>query len=349
MNQFQIKTIKYIFGLVIFSSALILNITLAQAANYSSDSLVTLTNSARSQNGLGALVTNSNLSSAAYAKAQDMLSDGYFAHNSPDGKTPWDFINESGYVYTYAGENLAIGYTDAAELFNAWMDSPTHRENILSNNYREIGMAVVEGNFQGTQTIVAVQEFGTRNGNSSTPEVAAQTATPAPVNSAQPTASPVTNFTFIKDKSNLSPKSIFAGEEIEFTVTISGEVKTLEVQVFDQKYNILETGSVTGSSLEKTYKLKQKVEKIGSSEVRIVGVGVNGNQEAFNLGTINVKETIITKPVSHQPGFIGDLVESFKTNWIIYVVGISLVAFAIIGYFIYKKDKNNSLIAFWRF
>lgn len=353
MNKVQMKTIKYISGLIIFSSALIFNISFAQAApTYSADTLISLTNSARSQNGLGALLGNQNLSSAAFAKAQDILAKGYFAHNSPDGKTPWDFINESGYVYTYAGENLAIGYTDASELFTAWMNSPTHRENILNTNYREIGVAVVEGNFQGTQTIVAVQEFGARSGNTASPEVAAQTATPTPASSGsvQPTSTPVVEkFAFIKDKSNLNPKSIFSGEEVEFTVTVSGEIKSLEAQVFNKKYNILETGSVnTGSTKEKTYTLKQKIKDIGSSEVRIVGVGVSGNQDALSLGTIDVKETVIAKPAAAKTSFIGSLTESFKTNWIVYVVGIGLVALLVAGYFIHRKNKNNSLAAFWR-
>ena len=136
---------KFIFGAV-FISLVLFNFSLARA-DYSASTLVSMTNSARAREGLGALTTNSQLASAAYAKVQDMLANQYFAHTSPAGKTPWDFIKEAGYNYTYAGENLAIGYTDANELFSAWMASDTHRQNILNSNFQQIGIAVISGTF----------------------------------------------------------------------------------------------------------------------------------------------------------------------------------------------------------
>ena len=120
-------------------------------------------------------------------------------------------------------------------------------------------------------------------------------------------------------------------------------MKSLEAQVFDKKYNILETGSVSGSGKEKTYVLKQKIEDVGSTEVRIVGVGANGNQDTLSLGTLNVKETVITKKPVEKIGFIGSIVESFKTDWVVYGISFVLIALAIIGYFVYRKNKNHSL------
>ena len=98
----------------------------------SASTLVSLVNSSRAEQGLGALSVNGQLVSAATAKANDMLENDYFAHTSPSGKTPWDFISASGYSYVYAGENLAIGYNDSSELHSAWMNSPSHRENIMN-------------------------------------------------------------------------------------------------------------------------------------------------------------------------------------------------------------------------
>lgn len=357
----QIKTIKYLFGLVIFSSTLIINVSTARA--FSAGTLVSMTNDNRSQNGLGALATNSALTSAAYAKANDILERDYFAHNSPDGKTPWDFINESGYSYAYAGENLAIGYTSASELFSAWMASATHRDNILNINFREIGVAVVSGEFQGVDTIVAVQEFGAAQGAStenSSEQVASQEANPEdevqPSESTEPTpASPANEsqskgFEFVKEKSDFSPKTIFAGEEITFTVTITGEVKTLEAQVFDTKYNILETSSLTGSE-EKTYILKQKITNDGSSEVRVIGVDKNGNSEAVSLGALESKQKVLVKEQTQEDsgGFIAGFKESLRNYWLIYTVIFCGLILAIAVYFISKKSRFENLLTSWRF
>lgn len=347
------RTIKYTLGIIIFSSALIFNVSIAQAS-YSGETLVSMTNSARGQNGLGALSTNSALASAAYAKASDILSKDYFAHNSPDSKTPWDFINEAGYTYAYAGENLGIGYTDASELFSAWMNSPTHRENILNSNFREIGIAVVSGEFQGVETIVAVQEFGAAEENAQ--QVAAQTSTAEPTTSnapqtnTSPNANQAKNFDFVKDKSNFAPKSIFAGEDVEFKVTISGEVKTLEAETAEKKFNLLETGSLTSAGQEKTYILKQKIENVGTTEVKIIGVDKNGNSDSLTLGSLEVRPTVIAKGQTQtDSGLLAGFKEFFQANWLVYTIFLGVIASAVIGYLIYRKTRFNNLLASWRF
>ena len=97
---------------------------------------------------------------AAEEKAQDMIDNNYFAHISPQGKSPWDWINKNNYNYRYAGENLAIGFANAKEQQQAWMDSPTHKKNILNKNYDETGVAVKQGVIDGHEAIVVVQMFG---------------------------------------------------------------------------------------------------------------------------------------------------------------------------------------------
>lgn len=361
-GMYYLKTkIKYIFGLAIFSSTLILNISFARAA-YSANTLVSMTNSARSENGLGTLSTNAALTSAAYAKAQDILAQDYFAHNSPDGRTPWDFINASGYTYAYAGENLGIGYSDASELFTAWMNSSTHRENILNANYREIGIAVITGEYQGVETIVVVQEFGTSQ-VSSEEQVASENSTPVPTESsvaenANPasTATPVAtqnsenvNLELNKEQSSFSPQSIYFGEEVEFKVTLSGEAKSLEVQVFDQKFNLLESGSVTGNE-QKTYTLKQKIENKGSSEIKIIATDQKGEAKSLVLGSLEVKETIITKAEnSKSAGFIAGFKESIQNNWVIYL-SVLMIILLIVTLFVFSRKANyQKLLASWKF
>lgn len=127
----------------------------------SENEMLNQVNSIRREKNLGTLVLNSNLSAAASLKAQDMFAKNYWAHFAPDGSTsPWLFIKNSGYNYLYAGENLAKGFTSSGDIVNAWMNSPSHRENILSDRYKDIGFAIVEGNLMGEDTVLVVQMFG---------------------------------------------------------------------------------------------------------------------------------------------------------------------------------------------
>jgi hypothetical protein len=138
--------------------------------------LVDLTNEARSTDGMLALSRNNLLDKAASLKAGDMSSYGYFAHTSPQGITPWYWFNEVGYYFIYAGENLAIDFTESEEVENAWLNSPTHKANILNNRFSEIGIATKEGYYNGHPTIYVVQMFGTpafaeENKNEPTPPI----------------------------------------------------------------------------------------------------------------------------------------------------------------------------------
>ncbi len=123
--------------------------------------ILSLTNQAREAHGLDTLTPNVLLTRAAQAKAEDMLAHQYFAHQSPQGLTPWDFIRQTGYTYLYGGENLAVHYSSAEDVQGGWMLSPTHRANVLNVHYQDIGVGVSYGNFEGTSTIFVVQMFGT--------------------------------------------------------------------------------------------------------------------------------------------------------------------------------------------
>lgn len=131
-------------------------------ANFTAEQIVKLTNNKRVENGFGALATNSQLTKAAIAKSSDMFTNNYWAHNSPGGKTPWSFITSAGYKYVFAGENLARDFNDAGSVVEAWMNSPTHRSNLLDSNFKEIGVAVVNDKFGSRDSILVVQMFGTR-------------------------------------------------------------------------------------------------------------------------------------------------------------------------------------------
>lgn len=172
--------------------------------NISAGDLLAITNQKRQENGLGPLSMNGQLASAAEQKAAHMFANNYWAHIAPDGTTPWFFIKNSGYPYLYAGENLARGFTSSGDVINGWMNSPTHRENMLSANYKDIGFAIREGSLTGSDTILVVEMLGsTYGGGSSQPQAAVQPTTAptvavaaiTPKPSAVPTAVPTSTPT----------------------------------------------------------------------------------------------------------------------------------------------------------
>lgn len=159
---------------------------LGYATDIYADQLLSETNQKRAEAGLPPLMMNSQLSQAAAAKAQDMFAKDYWAHNSPDGKTPWDFIKGSGYVYTLAGENLAKNFSDSSGVVNAWMASPSHRDNLLKAGYRDVGFAVVNGVLNGEETTLVVQMFGSTTVTQA--PVAAKKSVPTTVPTKRPVA-----------------------------------------------------------------------------------------------------------------------------------------------------------------
>ncbi len=132
-------------------------------ADISVKELVDLTNAKRIEYGLSPLSNNIELNAAAANKTEDMFDKNYWAHNSPDGITPWVFIKEAGYNYVYAGENLARGFSNSEDVVNAWMASPDHRANVLSANFKDVGFAVKSGKLNGEETFLIVQELGSKN------------------------------------------------------------------------------------------------------------------------------------------------------------------------------------------
>ena len=149
----------YQFGINFFT--LVSPRILGFASNITTDQLIEFTNQKRMENGVGALGLNDALNEAALRKAGDMFAFNYWSHTSPSGRDPWDFFKETGYAYIYAGENLARDFMNSSAVIEAWMESPTHRDNLLSGNYKEMGLAVVNGTLNGVETTLVVQLFGT--------------------------------------------------------------------------------------------------------------------------------------------------------------------------------------------
>lgn len=179
---------------------------LSKTANIQTADLLTDTNKERSVENLPDLTLNDELSQAAFLKAQDMFAHDYWAHTSPSGVEPWKWFGDVGYNYSYAGENLAKNYPTSNATVAAWMNSETHKANILNEHYVDVGFAVVTGllNNQNTTLVVAlygapvsvaaVQSTATvRPTSFSAPDVAADGSQPfAYFGSALQSLSPVT-------------------------------------------------------------------------------------------------------------------------------------------------------------
>lgn len=152
---------------------------LGYAMNVNTTDLFAISNQQRVAGGLAPLTLNSQLVSAANAKASHMFANNYWAHVAPDGSTPWTFINSSGYNYTSAGENLAKDFNTSSGVVAGWMGSASHRDNLMSSSFQDVGYAVVNGTLLGSQTTLVVAMYGV----ASTPPAAVA----APVAQQQPT------------------------------------------------------------------------------------------------------------------------------------------------------------------
>jgi len=126
--------------------------------NFTASEIISITNVARTGQGIKPLHPNPQLMRAAEAKAQAMLSANSWGHNTPN-ETPWVFIDESGYIYMYAGENLAKDFDSPEKVVEAWLNSPSHRQNLLNQNFTETGVAVVEAAYQNRPKTTLVVQY----------------------------------------------------------------------------------------------------------------------------------------------------------------------------------------------
>ena len=208
LPHFRLLTLSIYFIFIVSFNLLLAPIlgigSKVEASSIDPSRLVYLANQDRTSAGLAALTVDQRLINAATNKAIDMLKKQYWSHYGPNGETPWQFIIGSGYSYTYAGENLAKDFTDTDTVNTAWMNSATHRANIMNVNYQNIGIAAVSGkqicngtypNFSDNNlstcndTVIIVQMFGTLTGS-------------PPISPPAPTQTPVTKTV------NILPRSI---------------------------------------------------------------------------------------------------------------------------------------------
>src|SRR4030042_3524849 len=159
------RNLMFFVFLFVFVSVFSSGVIAAVASDITPQKVVELATADRKEKGVSELSENAKLSEAAAQKAEDMISENYFSHTSPSGTTPWRWIEKEKYDYNYAGENLAMDFTSAEKMDRAWLESPTHRANMLNEKYKDIGVAVKTGVVNGHETIVVVQMFGSGDKN----------------------------------------------------------------------------------------------------------------------------------------------------------------------------------------
>lgn len=98
------------------------------------------TNSNRYYNGDQGIQLDARLNRIAQEFAEDMANRGYFSHYSPEGRDMRDRLREGGVRYAWAGENIAMGSPTAKTVVRRWMESPGHRRNILTSQFRHLGV-----------------------------------------------------------------------------------------------------------------------------------------------------------------------------------------------------------------
>lgn len=149
---------RYLLLITLLFTLLPVSAIATHEAEITPEEVICFTNRERVKRGLMPLEVNAQLTRAASAKAEDMMESQYYGH------AEWErFIRGAGYNYCLAGENLAMNYTDAGELVDAWMGSQDHRYNLLKAGYDEIGVAVVRGRYKTVEEATfVVQMFGAR-------------------------------------------------------------------------------------------------------------------------------------------------------------------------------------------
>lgn len=151
-NCFKLSLVVALLGIFLLPK-------IAYLSTITPEKLIELTNQARTDLGLNTLTANQLLTKAAIEKGQAILTANTFGHTINNQKFS-NWIKSAGYNYSYAGENLAIDFVTSEGVMDAWNNSPAHKKNLLSPYYQEIGVAAIEGKFQGQKTIVVIQEFG---------------------------------------------------------------------------------------------------------------------------------------------------------------------------------------------
>lgn len=285
----------------------------------STQNLVKKHNEIRVRYGLPEMKFSSVLSTSATNKANAMLVNNCWAHYCPEGKSPWAFFDEAGYVYEFAGENLAEGFYNINLLMETWMNSKTHKDNILNPNYDEMGVGIVSGSFQGNASnIIVAVHFGKR---------------------AVDINEPYLNIT--------SPQNdeIIQGDDL----TVEGNYYLVNNIKVNLDENISTVGKVSGSTFSATFK---DVEE-GSYAISASGVDKYGNKVISNEVNVEFEEEeVVSQPqvlpvsdVSTSGGALTSISPEVKNavniGFLVFIAIIFLIDFIVLSRTKMLKERKS--------
>lgn len=144
------KSVGFLFALFVFPFI---------AHAFTPEILLRELNYARLDNNLSALTLNEKLTNAAKEKGSALSFLHTLSHTKSSYGAPWSFVENSGYAYDVAGENLAVNFKTEADIAREWLNSEAHRANILHQSFTEVGIAATPGTFEGKQTEYVVAYF----------------------------------------------------------------------------------------------------------------------------------------------------------------------------------------------
>lgn len=239
MNQGVVTVNKPRYGhlLVMFGLFLFLSSIVFQATNpgrsiaFGTSEVAQLSNQYRGNASLPALSLRESLSNSAQAKADDMAAKGYFAHNAPDGTTPWSFFANVNYSYITAGENLALTNQSATSVVDGWYNSPGHRANMLSSEFTEVGYGIAfvpsftyNGTVYADVYLVAAHYAKPTEVSPATAQFTIKPSTPT----SQPTTTPVSTPTAQANQQTTSTQPVAPSSSPEAPVTVAPKTETAQ-------------------------------------------------------------------------------------------------------------------------
>ena len=284
----------YLVLILVVNVGLSLLVPKSVKADVNIGTIYQLQNEERSNRGLSGLTMNSLLIESATQKAKAMLKSDCWSHYCPDGKSPWDFFDTAGYDYVYAGENLAEGFVDTNKLFQAWMNSPTHRANIINENFTEVGIGYATGKYQNIEnnTIVVVH-FGSTNKKTTTLPATGGETDPNLVKFTYPTTGGVINDT----------RPLFQGTTVNnsiVTIKLNGNALSkisakstnfsyhLPTPLTDGKHLLYaeisdSNGRFLGSSRNVEFTVDTTIPVINLNQVRVYSLQLKGDSTLVNV------------------------------------------------------------------
>lgn len=222
-----IKCIAVLYALLLPAEVFVMPDVLSEA----SGRVLSVMNDIRAHKELPAFVEDSRLQNSALAKSMDMAGQGYFAHTSPQGFSLAYWLKKERYPYTVAGENLAIGFTDADEVVTAWKESHTHYANIIDPEFVDAGVGMAGGVYNGVPVVFTAAHFGATRQGEAAYHIQNNEKAVAGVTISEPVA-----VTENRVQVNNDMSGVFVdrhGNEVTFlaTAVVSGPVSSAEVRV----------------------------------------------------------------------------------------------------------------------